>query len=188
MANDTPPPEYRDPVDHHWGLTQQNVRDIGDIKSEVSGLASKVDSGFSGITTAIHQMSQPKPPGQWLGVSALVVSITLALGLVVSFTMGTLKSGTDSKFDSIKSTIGVLASHMETTVDQEIETGRLLAYRIAKLESLEVKVTHLDEENHINMRRILDRLTKLESGAAGTSALLEESNLRFTHGIERLSP
>ena len=185
--------------DQHWDITQQNIRDIGTIKSEVSSIAAQVDgvqhqmaTGFTDMRMAINNLNAPKPQGQWVSIAGLVISLTLALGLVVNFTMTTLKQGTDQQFAYVRHELEESAKNFswvenKMSVDNQREQtdARHDGKMEARLEALEHKVIHLDEVDHIQKSKLFNRISSLEGNDQRTQAILEESNRIFYNHLDR---
>ena len=179
--------------DPHWDITQQNIRDIGAIRTEVSSIAAQVDgvqhqmaTGFADMRSALAQMSAPKPTGQWVPIAGLVISIMLAMGLVVSFTMTTLKQGTDQRFasvahilDDFQQDFAWVDNRMSSDDDRELRDAGLMGENKAKYEALYKKVSHLDEIDHRDKLLFVQRLNKIDRELSRLGAVLDESNRTF---------
>ena len=164
-------------VDPHWDITQKHADDITRIMSEVSGITAKVDglqaqmtAGLSNIHHTLQQMSAPKPQGQWVGVGGLVMSLMIALGLVVSFTMSTLKAGTDQQFVSVfddladqKTLSARILGHFDVDDLRALADAEQRGASRAQHEALQGKVDHLDDISHIEKRIVDNRLSQLEA-------------------------
>jgi len=161
----------------HFELTQQNIRDIGTLRSDVSGLvvgqhamATEMRTGFQSLAASIQLQTKPKPQGQWVGVSGLVISITIILGLIVSFTMTTLKSGTDQLFAFMAKEIADHQSMLDSNMarmdlmdDKELIYATQRGAALARADGLAAKVDHLDDQRHIDEKDVLKRVSELEA-------------------------
>ena len=82
----------------HFDITQRNVRDIGEIRSDISGLKVGMDalgnsqsSGFSSQSAAMERLSkqlshfsQPKETN-WAQIGSLIVAVIVVFGSIFGF-------------------------------------------------------------------------------------------------------
>lgn len=91
--------ERRKGPDPHFEITQQNVRDIGDMKSDIAGLkvgqdamVAQTKAGFANTSDKFEHLSkqltdfaQPKPPLPLIGIGTLAIVIMSAFGTVMVY-------------------------------------------------------------------------------------------------------
>tara|TARA_R110002020_G_scaffold260388_2_gene474627 strand:- start:252 stop:1010 length:759 start_codon:yes stop_codon:yes gene_type:complete len=91
--------ERRKGPDPHFEITQQNVRDIGDMKSDIAGLKVGQDAmvaqtkagfentsdKFSHLSKQLADMAKPKPPLPLIGIGTLAIVIMSAFGTVMVY-------------------------------------------------------------------------------------------------------
>jgi hypothetical protein len=82
----------------HFDITQRNVRDIGEIRSDISGLKVGMDalgnsqsSGFASQSAAMERLSkqlshfsQPKETN-WAQIGSLIVAVIVVFGSIFGF-------------------------------------------------------------------------------------------------------
>ena len=82
----------------HFDITQRNVRDIGEIRSDISGLKVGMDalgnsqsSGFASQSSAMERLSkqlshfsQPKETN-WAQIGSLIVAVIVVFGSIFGF-------------------------------------------------------------------------------------------------------
>lgn len=91
--------ERRKGPDPHFEITQQNVRDIGDMKSDIAGLkvgqdamVAQTKAGFANTSDKFAHLSkqltdfaQPDPPIPLIGILTLAVVVMSAFGTVMVY-------------------------------------------------------------------------------------------------------
>ena len=106
-------PAIETDVDVHFEITQQNVRDIGEIRTDVAGLKVGVEGitsqqreGFTQVgnqmTTLSAQIAQLNAPKQWPSVAGLFLTGVVIFGGIFSFMMVSQSEGTTKSLEDMR--------------------------------------------------------------------------------------
>lgn len=174
----------------HIDLTQQNIRDIGMLRSDFSGLQSAVNTGFEQLTQRLEAMSQPKPQGQGLTIAALTVSLVVCLGLIVNFAMATLKDRTDQKLNGVSTILEIRANTATQLIarvaeieKRELEMAYTMGLREQQIIDTADRLGHLDELMHIRNDAVNQWILKAAELISGNTATVTAINHHLEFAI-----
>ena len=153
--------------DPHWDITQQHAAelhslgnevseirsDVSGIKSSLSSLTSQTTAGFSEMRHQYQAAAKPRPTPPFEGWMGLGVSTIIGLGMIISFffnqTTSNMQREMDMRFVSVAAALEEQREHVALDDAREVRNSYAKGYAEAKAEDLAIKVTHLDELNHV---------------------------------------
>lgn len=88
----------------HFEITQRNVRDIGEIRTDIAGLKVGVDGlaeTMHRISKQLSQLTQPKET-EWTAVGSLIIAVVLVFGGIFGFLFNAQSSSTEDSLIAVQ--------------------------------------------------------------------------------------